>query len=109
MVAGIRSSGILLACSTARSFSGCTPVIEALDSRPSEKMTLMWSAPDTTCRLVRMTPLSMITTPVPTPFSTSSSSLSELSLLPGAGPSGLGLAILSDLAGWSSLIRLFFT
>jgi hypothetical protein len=73
MVAAIMSSGILCACSTARSFSGCTPVIVAVDSRPSKKVTLMLSAPETTCRLVRMTPLSTITTPVPTPRSTSSS------------------------------------
>jgi hypothetical protein len=33
----IRSSGILCACSTARSFSGCAPVMEASASSPSAK------------------------------------------------------------------------
>ena len=72
MVAGIRSSGILWACSTARSFSGCAPVIDAVVSRPSANTTLIVSAVCTTCRLVRITPLSTITTPVPTPCSISS-------------------------------------
>ena len=33
--------GSCCACSTARSFSGCTPTMTASDSRPSEKVTLM--------------------------------------------------------------------
>jgi TatD DNase family protein len=41
MVAAIRSSGILWACSTARSFSGWTPVMLAVASSPSAKVTLM--------------------------------------------------------------------
>ncbi len=68
----MRSSGIFCACSTARSFSGCVPVTVAIDSRPSKKVTLIVSAPATTCRLVRITPLSTITTPVPTPRSSGS-------------------------------------
>ena len=39
----------------------------ASDSRPSANATSTRSAPATTCRLVRMMPLSTMTTPVPTP------------------------------------------
>ena len=60
---------MVLARSTARSFSGCTLSRTASDSVPSVKVTLMRFAPLTTCRLVRMVPLSMMTTPVPTPRS----------------------------------------
>ena len=72
-VAAMRSSGIVFACSTARSFSGCS----ADDGRVGfeaveERRPGCWSAPATTCRLVRMMPLSTITTPVPTLRSTSS-------------------------------------
>ena len=69
--AACRSSGTLCACSTARSFSGWAPVMLALASVPSAKVTLTRSAPRTTCRLVRMTPVSTITTPVPVLRSTS--------------------------------------
>lgn len=71
-VAASKSSGTLCACSTARSFSGCAPVMLAVVSSPSWKVMPMRSAPATTCRLVRMTPLSTMTTPVPMPRSTSS-------------------------------------
>ena len=81
MVAAARSSGILWACSTARSCSGCTPVTVAVASSPSAKVTRMLSAPATTCMLVRMMPVSTITTPVPTPVSTSPSSAAALSSL----------------------------
>ena len=40
----------------------------ASDSVPSWKITVSFDAPATTCRLVRMMPLSTITTPVPTPI-----------------------------------------
>ena len=43
----------------------------ACDSVPSAKVTVSDSLPATTCRLVRMTPLSTMTTPVPTLRSTS--------------------------------------
>jgi hypothetical protein len=66
-VAGCRSSGRRLALITARSFSGCTPITSASDSVPSAKVTWMRLAPCTTCKLVRMTPSSEITTPEPTP------------------------------------------
>ena len=64
-VAACRSSGICFACSTARSFSGWVLMIAASDSRPSSNCTRTRLAPATTCRLVRITPLSMITTPLP--------------------------------------------
>ena len=61
---------MVLARSTARSFSGCALSTTASDSVPSKKVTVMRLAPATTCRLVRMVPLSTMTTPVPTPRST---------------------------------------
>ncbi len=68
-VAGAQVVGIVLACSTARSFSGCTPITVASDFHAVEESArLICSAPATTCRLVRMMPLSTITTPVPTPI-----------------------------------------
>jgi hypothetical protein len=64
-VAAARSSGIVFAFTTARSFSGCTPCTDASDSSPSKKVTVIFSLPCTTCRLVRMKPWSTITTPEP--------------------------------------------
>ena len=49
---------------------------------PSAKVTLIFSAPATTCRLVRMMPLSTITTPLPTPRSTSPGGSSASGALP---------------------------
>ncbi len=72
-VAGTRSSGTVFAWITARSFSGCTPTTVASDSVPSAKTTPSLSPPATTWRLVRMIPLSTMTTPVPTLFSMSRS------------------------------------
>jgi hypothetical protein len=65
IVAASRSSGSELALSTARSFSGCMLITTASDSWPLWKRTLMRLAPQTTCRLVRIVPLSRMTTPVP--------------------------------------------
>ena len=65
MVAASRSSGRLSALSTAKSFSGCALIITASLSWPLAKRTRIFLAPQTTCRLVRIVPLSMITTPVP--------------------------------------------
>jgi hypothetical protein len=109
MVAAIRSSGILLACSTARSFSACTPVMRASASSPSENVTLMRSAPCTTCRLVRMMPLSTITTPEPMPRSTSSSSAlaSPASDLPGAGFTSFRRLFLTKLTTRTTDGRMF--
>ena len=56
---------MIFACSTARSCSGCTPMTTASDSRPSWNTTWMRFAPCTTCRFVKMMPVSTITTPVP--------------------------------------------
>ena len=85
MVAATRSSGIFCARSTARSFSGCTLTMAAGDSVPSAKVTVMDSASCTTCKLVRMVPLSMITTPVPTPRPISAGPLRPFR--PGMSPS----------------------
>ena len=75
-VAAARSSGIVFACSTARSCSGRTPMTVGLGLRCRRRTrTLIRSAPATTCRLVRMMPLSTITTPVPTPSLLPSSAL----------------------------------
>jgi hypothetical protein len=60
---------MLRARSTAKSFSGWVLRSMASDSWPSAKVTLMRLAPLTTCRLVRMVPLSTMTTPLPTPRS----------------------------------------
>ena len=59
------SSGSLSTFSTARSCCGSTLISEAVDSVPSWKRTVTFLAPATTCRLVRITPLSEMTTPVP--------------------------------------------
>ena len=56
----------------------------ASDSMPSANSTTMRSAPPTTCRLVRMMPLSTMTTPLPTPSLTRSSA-SSLPPLPAFG------------------------
>ena len=69
---------MVLARSTARSFSGCVLRTTASDSEPSKKVTRTFLAPLTTCRLVRIVPLSMMTTPVPTPRSTVPFSLLSL-------------------------------
>ncbi|MPN22111.1 hypothetical protein SDC9_169494 [bioreactor metagenome] len=71
MVAACRSSGGSLALSTARSFSGWLLITCASELLPSENCTSMRREPCTTCRLVRITPLSTTTTPVPSPRSTS--------------------------------------
>ena len=78
IVAASRSSGIVLARSTARSFSGCVLRTTASESEPSKNVTRIFLAPLMTCRLVRIVPLSMITTPVPTPRSTVPFSLLSL-------------------------------
>ncbi len=70
-VAGARSSGTCCDLSTARSFSGCSEITVASDSSPSKNVTFTLSAPATTWRLVRMRPLSTMTTPVPMPCSMS--------------------------------------
>jgi hypothetical protein len=72
MVAAIRSSGILLRLQHRQVVLG----LHAGDGgggfqAVGEDDLDLRSAPETTCRLVRITPLSMITTPVPTPRSTS--------------------------------------
>src|SRR6185503_19203189 len=67
-VAAARSSGTVCACSTARSLSGCWLTIVASDSSPSANTTRTRPAPATTCRLVRIVPLSTITTPLPEDF-----------------------------------------
>jgi len=57
------SSGTVAAWMTARSSSGCSPTTVASDSSPSANTTFTRLAPATTCRLVRMVPLSTMTTP----------------------------------------------
>ena len=52
--------------STARSFSGWVPTICASLTKPLAKRTRTFFEPQTTCRLVRIRPLSTMTTPVPT-------------------------------------------
>ena len=64
-MAGFRSSGIVVARRTARSFSGCRITTWASDSVPSSEDHAHRAAFFTTCRQVRMIPVSVITTPVP--------------------------------------------
>ena len=64
-VAGMTSSGTRSAFSTARSCCGSALISDARDSVPSWKRTLTFFAPATTCKLVRITPLSVTITPVP--------------------------------------------
>src|SRR5690606_2964848 len=79
IVAGFRSSGIERARTTARSCFGSSATTTASETWPSANSALIRSAPATTCRLVRIVPLSTMTTPVPTlPSSGSSSSVFAL-------------------------------
>ena len=64
-VAGFKSSGAVLARITARSFSGWMLTTLASDLLPSQNVTTQRSVERMTCRLVRMSPLAVITTPLP--------------------------------------------
>src|SRR3954449_4055768 len=64
-LAGGMFGGIVSGWRTAMSFSGCRATIWAGDSEPSTKVTVIEAASSTTWRLVRMSPRSSTTTPVP--------------------------------------------
>ena len=71
MVAGCKSSGIFCGLRTAKSLLGWVATTRASDSVPSAKVMSRRCDPQTTCKLVRIMPSSVITTPVPTPISSS--------------------------------------
>jgi len=70
-IAGTNCGGMVCACSTAISLSGCAEITIASDWVPSAKVTCIFVASATTCRLVKISPASSMITPVPKPLSVS--------------------------------------